>query len=277
MSTISPAIEAEKLSRFASVVSNSDRLNTALLYEKAAEENKSVGLNVDEINLNENIRSRIDTSKPEFLDLKNSIANEGVIQAVLVEVRRTSDGNDFELIAVAGHRRILACKELGIKKIKANLKVYSANSSKRTEHALIENLLREDLHPIDVAEGYADLVAQGWDADDIAKRFSRDKKYIKNIIKIGQWPIKSRELIKEFPEKFSLRLLCNISKKKWENDDKLIDELNLICGLTGERVPQKESKKFTSEKFSNYIVENNLTEDEKNLLEKAFKHFGFKI
>ncbi|WP_186649936.1 ParB/RepB/Spo0J family partition protein [Fluviispira vulneris] len=276
MSTISQAIEAEKLSRFASVVSNSDRLNTVLLYEKAAEENKTVALNVNQIKLNENIRNRIDISKPEFLDLKNSIASEGVIQPVLVEVRRNIDGDDFELIAVAGHRRILACKELGIEKIKANLKVYSSNSSKRTEHALIENLLREDLHPIDVAEGYADLVAQGWDADDIAKKFSRDKKYIKNIIKVGQWPIKARELIKEFPEKFSLRSLCNISKKKWDSEEKLLDELKFICGLVkGERVPPRQ--KITSEKFSKYISENKISDYEKNLIENALKFFGFKF
>ena len=278
MTTITEAMEKEKLSRFNNLSLNTDKLNNISLLERAAEENKTVSIGIDQIKLNENIRNRIDVSKPEFQDLKNSIASEGVMQPVLVEMRKSSKGDDFDLIAVAGHRRILACKELGIEKIKANIKIYSANSSKRTEHALIENLLREDLHPIDVAEGYANLVAQGWDADGISKKFSRDKKYIKNIIKVGQWPIVAKDLIKEYPEKFSLRSLCNISKKKWDNEEKLLEELKLICDLVkGERVPQKENQKITSEKFNNYILENKINAKEKILLQKAFKYFGFKL
>ena len=73
MTTITEAMEKEKLSRFNNVSLNTDKLNNISLLERAAEENKTVSIGIDQIKLNENIRNRIDVSKPEFQDLKNSL------------------------------------------------------------------------------------------------------------------------------------------------------------------------------------------------------------
>lgn len=274
---INEKIETEKLKLFNNISDNNEKIKKLGNLKQAV--GKIVSLDVNEIKLNENVRKKINTDSDEFRDLKNSIASAGVLQPAVVELRELNDSNDYELVAVSGHRRILACKELGLEKIKAELKQYD-DFAKRTEHALIENLMREDLHALDVAEGYVDLLENGWDENAISERFSKDKKYVKNILKVGQWPTQAKEIVREHPEKFSMRILCNkFSKRKWENDEELLSSLNEHCGIStdGERVPQKISNLKTRNKLNEFFATNKLSSKDKDLVEKALQYIGVKF
>lgn len=271
-------IETEKMKLFSPISNHNERAKKCESLKQAV--GKVVSITVGDIKLNENVRKSVNLQGAEFLDLKKSIQNEGVLQPAVVELRELSDGNDFELVAVSGHRRIMACKELGIEKIKAEIKQYN-DLSKRTVHALVENLMREDLHALDVAEGYLNLIEGGWTEDSITDHFSKDKYYIKNILKIAKWSAEAKEIIRQHPDKFSMRTLCNrFAKGKWENESELLNALRLYCGLSSpqeslERVPKSQIK--LRNKLNEYFSLNKVKAHDKRLIEEALSYLGIKV
>jgi len=93
---------------------------------------------------------RRDINPKHVEELANSIQSEGLIQPIVVR----SKGNKFELIA--GERRLRAFESLGRKTIPA--RIIEASDASSAALALIENLQRENLNPIDEALGYASLI-----------------------------------------------------------------------------------------------------------------------
>ena len=94
---------------------------------------------------------RIEFSDEELADLSQSIAENGLIQPIIV---RKSDIIGYELIA--GERRLRACKRLGMTEIPAVVKEVSDQESRK--QAIIENLQRSNLNPIEEAKAYRSLI-----------------------------------------------------------------------------------------------------------------------
>ena len=100
-------------------------------------------------------------------ELARSIKASGVIQPIVV--RRTATGG-WQLIA--GERRWRAARQAGLERIPAVVR--EATESETLELALVENLLREDLNPMEEAEAYQQILADfGWTQEKLAQRVGR--------------------------------------------------------------------------------------------------------
>jgi ParB family chromosome partitioning protein len=119
---------------------------------------------------------------PEALsELAKSIKATGVIQPVVV--RRVSGG--YQLIA--GERRWRAAREAGLATIPAVVR--EASDVESLEIALVENLLREDLNPLESAEAYQKLLRDfGWTQEELGARVGRDRSSIANALRLFKLP-----------------------------------------------------------------------------------------
>jgi ParB family chromosome partitioning protein len=114
-------------------------------------------------------------------ELAASIRASGVIQPVVV---RRVDGA-YQLIA--GERRWRAARQAGLDRIPAVIR--EATDAESLEIALVENLLREDLNPMEEAEAYQKLLAQfGWTQEELAQRVGRDRSSIANALRLLRLP-----------------------------------------------------------------------------------------
>ena len=110
-------------------------------------------------------------------DLAESLRQSGVLQPVVV--RRMNHG--YQLIV--GERRWRAAKLAGLSHIPAVVR--EATDAQSLELALVENLLREDLNPMEEAEAYHRLLAEfGWTQEELAQRVGRDRSTIANCLRL---------------------------------------------------------------------------------------------
>ena len=114
-------------------------------------------------------------------DLAGSLQKSGLIQPIVV--RKAGPG--YQL--VVGERRWRAAKIAGLTHIPAVVREVSDAES--LELALVENLLREDLNPIEEAEAYQRLLAEfGWTQEELAERVSKDRSTISNCLRLLKLP-----------------------------------------------------------------------------------------
>ncbi len=126
---------------------------------------------------------RIDMDPNAFEDLKNSIKEKGIIQPVAV---RPSKSGRYELIA--GERRLRAAIAVGLKGIPAYV-LDIQNDEDMLEIALIENVQREHLNPIDLAKGYQRLMDEcSLTQDEVAAKIGKDRTTVSNIIRLLKLP-----------------------------------------------------------------------------------------
>jgi ParB family chromosome partitioning protein len=132
-------------------------------------------------------RTKID---PEALaGLASSIEANGVVQPLLV--RPLADGS-YELIA--GERRWRAAQEAGLAKVPAVVR--DQELAERLQVALIENMVREELNPIDEARACATLVDElGLSKEELARRVGRSRPAVSNLIRLLDLPDEAIELL----------------------------------------------------------------------------------
>lgn len=124
---------------------------------------------------------RLEFDKEKQQELVDSIREKGVVQPVIV---RATDGQ-FELIA--GERRLRAAKELGWTKIPALIK--NVSDEQALELAIIENVQRENLNPIEEAKAYLKLSNEfNLTQDDIAKKVGRNRVTVANAMRLLKLP-----------------------------------------------------------------------------------------
>jgi len=124
-------------------------------------------------------RTRMNEASLE--DLKESISERGVLQPVIVRKK----AGRYEL--VAGERRLRAAKLANLETIPALIKQVS--DSEALEIALVENLQREDLNPIDEARGYNELIKRfNLTQEELAKKIAKDRSTIANVLRLLNLP-----------------------------------------------------------------------------------------
>jgi ParB family transcriptional regulator, chromosome partitioning protein len=137
-------------------------------------------LPIEQIHVNPNQPRKIFDSSA-LQELAGSIKASGVIQPVVV--RRVNGA--YQLIA--GERRWRAARQAGLDRIPAVVR--DATDAQSLEMALVENLLREDLNPMEEAEAYQKLLAQfGWTQEQLAQRIGRDRSSIANSLRLLRLP-----------------------------------------------------------------------------------------
>ncbi len=123
-------------------------------------------------------------------DLKNSIAEKGIIQPITV--RRVEDG--YELIA--GERRLRAVMALNIETIPAYV-LQVDSDEEMLELSLIENIQREDLNPIDIARAYNKLMVDcNLTQELVAKRVGKERSTVANFLRLLKLPLPIQESLK---------------------------------------------------------------------------------
>ncbi len=127
---------------------------------------------------------------PEALKaLAESIESSGIVQPLLV--RPLPDGS-YEL--VAGERRWRAAQEAGLEKVPAVVREQA--EAERLQAALIENMVREDLNPVEEARACAALVEDlGLTKEDLARRVGRSRPAVSNLIRLLELPDETLELL----------------------------------------------------------------------------------
>src|SRR4030095_14682911 len=124
---------------------------------------------------------RKDFDNNALLDLSDSLRHSGLLQPLVV--RRVGEG--YQLIV--GERRWRAAKLAGIERVPVILR--EASDSESLERALVENLLREDLNPMEEAEAYQRLVAEyGWSKENLARRVGGDRSSVANCLRLLKLP-----------------------------------------------------------------------------------------
>jgi ParB family chromosome partitioning protein len=131
-------------------------------------------------------RSVFDDGKLD--ELAKSIRTNGVVQPVLLRRK----GNRFELIA--GERRWRAAEKAGLIRIPAVIR--NVTDDKILEIALIENIQREDLNPIEEARAYRKLIETlGLTQETVGERVGRDRSYVTNYLRLLKLPEDLQELL----------------------------------------------------------------------------------
>ena len=131
-------------------------------------------------------------SPTELRELEESLKANGLLQPVAV--RPAKDGRGYELIA--GERRLRAATSLGWTEIPAVVK--DLNDGELLTLALVENLQRFDLNPVEEAEGYERLIKEfGHTQQSVADMVGKDRSTVANAVRILQLPPEVRELLQQ--------------------------------------------------------------------------------
>ncbi len=123
-------------------------------------------------------------NKSNLDDLTNSIKERGVLQPIIV--RRSSDQNTMYEI-IAGERRWLAAQKAGLHEVP--VVVTEADDLRSLEFAIVENVQRQDLNPLEEAQGYKRLIDEfSYDQEKVSKFIGKSRSYISNSLRILTLP-----------------------------------------------------------------------------------------
>jgi ParB family chromosome partitioning protein len=124
-------------------------------------------------------------------DLTNSIKERGMIQPIIVR-RSRNENSKFEIIA--GERRWLAAQRAGIHNVP--VVITEADDLKSLEFAIVENVQRHDLNPLEEAQGYKRLIDEfSYDQEKVSKFIGKSRSYIANSLRILTLPDEVIKLI----------------------------------------------------------------------------------
>ena len=177
-------------------------------------------------------------------ELADSITTYGIIQPVIV----TKSGKRYQI--VAGERRFRAAKLAGLKEIPVIIRDFS--SAELTEVAIIENIQREDLNPIEKAQAYRQLIDEfNLTQEDLAKRLSVSRSVIANGMRLLNLSQEVQNLLIE--EKITeghARLLITLDPAVQnevvaiivKNNLSVRDTERLLAGLNKEKKPKHERR-----------------------------------
>ena len=130
-------------------------------------------------------------AEENLAELVDSIRARGIFQPLIV--RRSPKGSGFELIA--GERRWRAARKLNLNKVPAIVR--AATDQQVLELALIENLQRAELDPVEEADGYATLIETfGLKQDEVAERVGKNRATVANALRLRSLPTEVRDLLR---------------------------------------------------------------------------------
>lgn len=210
----------------------------------------------------------------ELNDLAESIKQKGVIQAITV--RKLEQGN-YELIS--GERRLRASKLAGLEKIPAYVLDVSSKED-LLEIALIENIQRANLNPIEVAEGYKRLIDEcALTQEQVAGKVGKSRAAVTNTLRLLALPEEIKQSIQkgELTEGHARSILSLESE---------VDQLLLWKRITTENLSVRKAEEFTKKKKAAkkprgekkiYQITDQNKAAIKFLEEKFMEHFGTRV
>lgn len=157
--------------------------------ENAAPENAVVYININDIKPNEN-QPRKTFDEEKISELSASIIEHGIIQPLVV--RKSKGGYEI----VAGERRWRAARKAELKEVPCLIREFSDEENMLI--AIIENMQREDLNPIEEAEGLQQMIkTYGLTQEEVSKSVSKSRPYITNALRLLKLPEGIQTLVTE--------------------------------------------------------------------------------
>ena len=186
-----------------------DNLEKTIIDE--AKKSDIVEININEIRSNP-YQPRKTFDEESLKELAESIKEHGVVQPIIV--KKSIKG--YEL--VAGERRTKASKLAGLTTIPAIIRDF--NDEEMMEIALIENIQRENLNPIEEALAYENIIkATGMTQEKIAQKFGKSRSYVTNMLGLLNLPKETKELVEKGEISAShARVLSKMDDEKQIND-----------------------------------------------------------
>jgi ParB family chromosome partitioning protein len=140
-------------------------------------------ISIKDINRNK-LQPRKYIDKSSLEELTNSIKEQGVIQPIVVRPDKYSEGK-YEI--VAGERRWLASQNAGLHEVP--VVIIDIDDSKSLEFAIVENVQRQDLNPIEEARGYIRLINDfNYNQEKLSKFIGKSRSYIANSLRLLSLP-----------------------------------------------------------------------------------------
>jgi len=223
------------------------------LIPKAEHKEKGLVVEMDVESLTPNLfQPRKNFDKEKMEELKGSIKKHGIIQPIVV--RKMANGYEI----VAGERRLKAAKEIGLKKIPAIIK--SINNEKSLEIALVENIQREDLNPVEQANAFKRLIDEfKLTQQELAEATGKSRALVANTIRLLKLNPEIQKNISEGKISFGhAKLLLSIEDEEVQRAvcDRIIanglsvrDAESLIKNIEKAQKKQFKVKNITIERF----------------------------
>lgn len=171
---------------------NNSEIDTKEITKEKAEENEARGItfvDINDIKPNEN-QPRKEFDEEKIGELASSIKEHGLIQPVILRKL----GKGFEI--VAGERRWRACRKAGLKEIPCIVKELTDEQNMLI--AIIENMQREDLNPIEEADGINMMITNfGLTQEEVSKSVGKSRPYITNALRLLKLPEEIRNFVSE--------------------------------------------------------------------------------
>ena len=151
--------------------------------KKEKKNNNTLKVNISDLTSNRyQPRTNFDESK--LLELANSIRNNGIIQPIAVREDKVDPGR-YEI--VAGERRWLAAQKAGLHNVP--VVITEADDLKSLEFAIVENVQRHDLNPLEEAQGFKRLIDEfSYDQQKVSKFIGKSRSYIANSLRLLSLP-----------------------------------------------------------------------------------------
>ncbi len=220
-------------------------------------EKKTSKLSLSEIVPNR-FQPRKNFDEENLKDLSNSIKERGIIQPIIVRESNT-DGSKYEIIA--GERRWLAARKAGLHEIP--VVVTEADDLKSLEFAIVENVQRHDLNPLEEAQGYKRLIDEfSYDQEKVSKFIGKSRSYITNSLRLLNLPL---EVLKFVEEK---KLTSGHAKILVGLDNALFVAEKIIEKNMSVRQAENFVKIFRRSKRSKNIKDANITSLEQSIIDK---------
>jgi len=209
---------------------------------------------------------RKEFKEESIIELANSIKKYGLLQPIIL----IKDKQEY--ILVAGERRLKAVKTLNRDKIKAIVVDYSLNDLR--EYALIENIQREDLNPIEIATSLKNLIDQhNYTHEELANIISKSRSYVTNLLRILNLPNFVQNKIKDN------KLSIGHAKVLIGLDEKLLNQV--VEEIEKKDLNVRETEKLIQKLKNPIKKEENIQINEINekivLIAKKFKDLGLQV
>jgi len=239
----------------------SDRLNNSALVGNIIE------LDLELIEMNP-FQPRTQFNEDSIRELSTSIQELGVIQPITV--RKTTDNN---IQLVSGERRLRACKLIGLKTIPAYIRI--ANDQEALEMALVENIQRQDLDPIEIALSYQRLMDDvKLTQEQMSQRVGKKRSTIANYLRLLKLePLIQTGMRDGFISMDHGRAIVNISS--------LSDQIKIYKDILSKKLSVRATenlvKQYNNPTAAKTATQNELPEFVKNGIPKIANYFGHKI
>ncbi|HEC1163845.1 TPA: ParB/RepB/Spo0J family partition protein [Campylobacter jejuni] len=234
-------------------------MDTVYSKELGFDKNQSTMIEIDQISPNP-FQPRKKFDQEALDELANSIKEFGLIQPIIVFKKN----NKF--ILIAGERRLRAVKALGKKEILAF--IADIDENKLRELALIENIQRENLNPIELANSYKDLMqVHKITQENLAELIHKSRTQITNTLRLLNLDIRTQELIASGKiSQGHAKVLVGLDQK---------DEKMLVDSIIGQKLNVRDTEKIVKKIKNNESLPNQEFEDEIKKLKQILNRFGF--